>query len=173
MVSETAIAQGLAKCRDASPVPLLVTWVAASADTRRALHDRNLAAFDSGADAIRAAVAIARSSEAIARLDTVSPSPHPESTPQMAHVLTSDAAAEMLSGCGVPLAQSVVVTSAEAAAHFVNAGQSYAFKIVSPDIAHKSGHRGRSVGDQNQGRSKDRLRRHHDRRRGGSAPSPP
>ncbi|MCY3984371.1 MAG: acetate--CoA ligase family protein [Roseovarius sp.] len=132
------IAEGISKCQGTSSVPLLVTWVAANAGTRKALHNHGLATFDSGADAVRAAVAMARSSNAIALLED---EPFPslsDDRPKSARVLATGAAAEMLAGCGVPLARSVAVNSAEDAARAVDGDQAYAFKIISPDIAHKS-----------------------------------
>lgn len=131
------IAEGLAKCKACSSVPLLVSWVAAAPDTRAALLDHDIATFESGADALRAAVALAKRSEAVALLADAPAAAAPPA-PAGAVVLTGPQAAARLEGCGVPLARSQIVNSANAAAAAVSDGGQFAFKVVSPDIAHKS-----------------------------------
>lgn len=132
------IAASLARCRDASDTPLLVSWIAASPQTRAALQAEELATFDNGGDAVRAAVNLARRSEAIGPLLDAPLALPVVTVPQDPVLLNAENGAICLEGTGVTLATMELAISADEAEGLVASGGRFAFKIASSDIAHKS-----------------------------------
>ncbi len=132
------IAEGLVRCRNGSRAPLLVTWVAAAPDTLAALRGRDIATFETGVDAVRAAVSIARSTEAIGLLSGAPALPLYQQPPVKPRVLATGMAAVALDGCGVPLVRSALAVSEREASDLAHGNQNFAFKIASSDIPHRS-----------------------------------
>ncbi len=132
------LAASLARCRDASKKPLLISWIAASPPTLAALQAERIATFDNGSDAVRAAVTIADRLDAIESfLDAPAPALHtPE--PRMPRILSVEEGAVRLKDSGVPLAIAELATDADQAEALVRSGGFYAFKIASADIGHKT-----------------------------------
>lgn len=132
------LAESLARCRSSSDIPLLVSWIAAAPETTAALNAQNLAVFDNGGDAVRAAVALAKRAEALAACDKTAVHTPRHKRPLAPQVLEPSRAAAALDGCGIELVQETLARNADEAAAATKGAGAFAMKIASPSIAHKS-----------------------------------